>query len=380
MSRSSSNDGSGGTTRPRWRLVTFVTVLGAVVVGIPFALSEWTDPAFGTKQSLASTALINIGTTLLLAAVLVWLGRRFVSQAEGTARQVVEEQTKEFRTETAELRQRLEALQGRVAERTADVEAAGASILTDIVGDISFETVTKSLELANDIEALWHGAIAVPITDSVDAPAVRLSWAYAQKGGRFDSTDNLVPTLAMDYENRPEKSNKHFDFQWRQGFPADELIYELKEWMVKLGFGEAAQVLDAEYLFKRFGDGVTDAIAAKRGLPGAWLKDCGLLDELVGPNLAITSFGVAARDHGLVIESSDFPARRSPAMSAEQRSNLTPYKLPERSAPEGVDAGHWNVALKRAAEYHPTGQVPTAVAFYAKPYLVTSRNTPIHRD
>lgn len=369
-----------GQPKARWGLVAVVTLLGATVVALPFYLTEQVDPGFGTPQSLTSTALINVGTTLLLAALLVWLGRRFVTRAEGAARRAVEEKTEEFRHETAEIRQQLEALQDRVAERTASAEAAGAAIVDDIASDVSFETITKALELANDIDALWHSAITVPTSDSVDAPAVRLSWTATQHGGRFDDMDNLLATLDVGYEHHPGSSKRRFDLEWLPGVPADEIVHELKELMVRADYGEAARMLDAKYMFECLGRGVADAIAGKRGLPDAWLKGCGALDELVGPDLAITSRGVAARGHGLAFKAGDFPQRPPPAMSAEQRASREPYKLPTPPAPAGIDPAHWGVAIARAAEHHPPVRRPGMASLPVTGFPVTSANTPVNRD
>lgn len=374
------SDEHEGRTKARWGLVVVVTLLGAAVIVVPFYLTKQVDPGFGTPQSLASTALINIGTTLLLAALLVFLGRRFVSRAEVAARRVVEEKTEEFRQDTAEIRQRLDALQDRVAERTASAEAAAAAIVDGIVSDVSFESVTKALELANDVDALWHSAITVPTNDSVDAPAVRLSWTATQHGGRFDDSDNLVPTLAVVYEHRPGSSGRPVDLEWRPGVPADELVHSLKELMVRVDYGQAAQALDVKYVFERFGRGVSDAIAGKRALPDAWLKGCGALDELVGPELAITSLGVAARGHGLAFKASDFPQRPPPAMSAEQRASQEPYRVPTPPAPEGIDPAHWVVAISRAAKHHPPARRPARAPLSVTGFPVTSANTPVRRD
>lgn len=366
--------------RARWGLVVFVTLLGATVIGIPFCLTEKVDPGFGTARSLTSTALINIGTTLLLAALLVWLGRSFVTRAERAARQVVEEKTEQFRQETEDIRQRLDALQDRVDERTASAEAAGAAVADDIVSDVSFETVTKALELANDVDALWHSAITVPTNDSVDAPAARLSWTAKQHGGRFDDLDNVVPTLEVVYEHHPEPSTRRFDIEWLLGVPADEMLHELKESMVRADYGVAAQALDALYMFERFGHGISDAIAGKRAQPDAWLKGCGALDEVVGADLAITSLGVVARGHGLAFKASEFPQRPPPAMSAEQRAARKPYKLPRPPVPEGIDPDHWAVVIARAAEHHPPVRRPGVFASDAYGIPVTSANTPVDRD
>lgn len=366
--------------KARWGLVLVVTLLGAAVIAVPFYLTAQIDPGFGTPRSLTSTALINVGTTLLLAALLVWLGRSFVSRAEGAARRVVEEKTEEFRQETADIRQRLEALQDRVAERTASAEAAGAAIVDDIVSNVSFETITKALELANDVDALWRSAITVPTNDSVDAPAVRLSWTATQHGGRFDDTDNLVAMLDVVYEHHPGSSSRRFDLEWLPGVPADEMVHELKELMVRDDYGQAAQMLDAKYMFECFGRGVSDAIAGKRALHDAWLKGCGALDELVGPDLAITSLGVAARGHGLAFKASDFPQRPPPAMSAEQRASREPYRLPTPPAPTGIDTAHWAVAIARAAEHHPPVRRPGMTSLPVTGFAVNSANTPASRD
>ncbi|GAA4717974.1 hypothetical protein GCM10023216_02730 [Isoptericola chiayiensis] len=366
--------------KARWGLVALVTALGALVIGVPFALTKWVNPEFGTPQSLGSTALINVGTTLLLAALLVWLGRSFVSHAEGAARRVVEERTEEFRQETEDIRQRLEALQGRVDERTASAEAAGAAVADDIVTDVSYETVTRALELANDVEALWHSAITVPTNDSIDAPAVRLSWTAAHHGGRFDDLDNLIATLEVDYEHHPESSTRRFDQEWLPGVPADEMLHELKESMIRADYGEAAQALDARYMFERFGHGISDAIAGKRAQADAWLKGCGALHELVGADLAVTSLGVAARGHGLAFKSSEFPQRPPPVVSAEQLTNRKLYRLPTPPVPDGIDPEHWTVAIARAAEHHPPVRRPGIPDFGGYGIPVTSANSPVPRD
>jgi hypothetical protein len=133
-------------------------------------------------------------------------------------------------------------------------------------------------------------------------------------------------------------------------------------------------------MFERIGHGISDAIAGKRAQPDAWLKGCGALDELVGADLAITSLGVAARGHGLVLKASEFPQRPLPAMSAEMRASGKPYKLPKPPAPEGIDPEHWAVAIARAAEHHPPVRRQGIPALEALGIPVTSANSPVDRD
>ena len=383
-------DENGTTTEPRWSLIAGVTLLGALVVAAPFALSTWNsapfglatwvDEEFGSWRALTSSTLTNVGTALLLAAFLVWVERSFLARAEVTARQVVAEQAVEFRTTTEALRQELTSLQDRVAERAASAEAAGAAIVEEITSNVSFETVTRALELANDVDALWHSAITLPTNDTVDAPAVRLSWTAAQHVGRFDDLNNVVATLDVVYEHHPGASHQRFALVWLPGVLAYEMVHELRELMVKADYGEATRALDAEYMFERFGRGVSDAIAGKRAASDAWLRGCGQLDELVGPDLAITSLGVAARGHGLVLTVDQFPERPPMAMSAAQRSARALYKLPNPTAPSGIDPAHWAVAIARAAEHHPPSRGPGVSRLPSVGFAVTSANTPMRRE
>lgn len=75
--------------------------------------------------------------------------------------------------------------------------------------------------------------------------------------------------------------------------------------------------------------------------------------ELVGPDLAITEAGLAARDHGLVVKSEDFP---SPQDAEIARLRGEPIPEPVKAdfpVQDGIDEVAWAVAVERAAEVHP---------------------------
>jgi len=77
-----------------------VSVVGLAVTGTPFALAHRVNSAFGTDQLLVSATLTNVGTTILLVAIVFFVERGLLQRVSETAARttarVVEERTSDL--------------------------------------------------------------------------------------------------------------------------------------------------------------------------------------------------------------------------------------------------------------------------------------------
>jgi hypothetical protein len=155
------------------------------VVGLLLAVAACFFPAifgagYNNFHSLLATVLINIGTTLMLAAALIVVDKWLVhveQVAEHRATKIVDDRTRELRSQTEDLATRVAALQEALDGRLAKKDADRPDRYATFAQDASFDTVTSALEAANDVGALATGSIVVPAGSGLDAPRVFMRWA-----------------------------------------------------------------------------------------------------------------------------------------------------------------------------------------------------------
>lgn len=326
--------------------------ISITVVGVLLAVAAcFFPPIFGSEygaiQSLVATVLINIGTTLMLAAALIVVDKWLVQVekvAEHRAAEIIDDRTRELRSQTAELATQVaslqEALDGRLAEKDAD----RADRFQTVGQHASFDTITSALEAANDVGALATGSITVPAGPGFDAPRVFIRWApRAESDSRGSDHDN-APLLFLSIDGA---DHTQIEIEWPDDKPALSVLEELIDELKRSGNAPLVQAFSSESLFANLGSALSEATRIRIDSSGAGFT--GATHEWLAQDWVVTDKGLFSTDHGLLIDSGSI---KYPVPTMRPREIGAP-KRPEQefSAPEGVDPQFWALAVERTKHH-----------------------------
>lgn len=341
----------------RWGLAIAIFAAGAIVTATGFILFGRDDP-----DAYWASAIVNLGTTMLLAAGLVWVERALVRSVQVTTRQAATSAADEAATRAAQaateqtveaLIPRLDELDRRLRDRQNNVADEMAARAAEIGESGSFDHLHSALSDADSL-----GALARP-RQAEDASSSRGVEVIVPAGVALSSpriVTTLVPdapgrtrTLTLSYETGGRRHGRAMA-TWVEGKLPEDVFVLLQEAMIAEGLGAEARALSAEVFFANLADIVRDAILARRAADGAWLSGSPVI-ELVANGLAITIDGVDARGHpGHVAARGDFGRYDTRVIS-----KIVGYSVPP-DPPEGITKAAWDSAVGRATGHyvHPS--------------------------
>jgi len=370
-----------GTSATRGDVIAGVVLSGLAIGFLPFAFAWWVSTDFGKWEVILGATLTNIGTTLLLAAVLFFLQRNFTR----TVQTAVTETTKrEVSEQTADIKRSAEALQLQVADiaeqldqRRQNRAEAQAAVVERASAGTSFESVADLLETAAALECLWHGSIALPAGAAFDSPRVRLFWGE-DYSGQFrvgNIFEDANPGIVINYEvpdDQQQGGYRPARTAWREGQSPAEALDALVVAMQRAGHIVAANAVKPD-LFDHLANALREAMAARTEPSETWMR--GRIDEWITDDWAITDQGLENRI-GLGVPADQFP---DPGVDAGPASSKTPRRKFNPPVPSGVDADLWMLALERA---RPHFGRPYGASYYASdrmPVPYTPQTSPRHR-
>ena len=365
----------------RWWAIGVVSAIGSVITALPFILAHWVDGDFGSWETLVSSALTNIGTAILLVAVVFLVERGLVGRVQEVARQqataIVDERTQELTESNRDLSIRIDALQSQLEQSVADEDSERRARTDQLLTEVSFDTVTEALEQANDLRALAWGEIKVPASAESDGPRITVSWRPHVSDPRRMNLDDLMangePRLLLHYE---ASSNGGIGIPltesiWDASHSPVQALHALRDEMRRRGFGDEAKLV-GDKLFQNLHAAITEALAARTGAENSWAQ--GAMYEWLTDGWAVTERGLVSRDHGIV-ESNAFP--RSASQKSFETDTHRDVDAFTRPVPDGVDPDFWLYALNRAAAVHPrTGLFGTS---NSEPSAYTPSTSPRNR-
>lgn len=355
----------------RWWVIALVTLAGVVITGAPFALS-WriNQSTYGTYGTLLAATLTNIGTSLVLLALLYFAERGFTSRVTAAASQAakaqVEESTQDLRTRQDELATAVSALREAFAARTRATDAELDTAYENLQANASFETVTALLENANTYQALLRGTVKVPLTQDRYTEQVEFSWAPGVDERGYETS---YPELTLSYS----WGERGYDsVEWQQGMSALDVMEVLRRNLIGNGQAEMAKQLPGDVL-THLGVACRDAVAGWRHDDGAWCK--GRMVEWLRDGWAVTTEGLISRDHGVVVSTDAFPRQAGPAINRVNQPAFSPQ------CPPDVDPDFWAFAVDRAKQTHPINSPgPYSIAWdEAVSSAYTKQTSPLRR-
>lgn len=343
----------------RWWVIIIVALIGIACLIAPFLY----DP-FGSWQVITSSTLTNIGTTVTFAAVLFLLERAFVRrvavQARREAQEVVNAATTELRAENRDLAAKLSDLNDLLERSDVRRERTREQAVEAFEGDVSFETVTRLMETANDLNALLNGRVVVPASPDLDGPRITFFW-----GTSPSASTNIFEDPALELLLR-NSGGRIVRLQWTQGMDIGSAARELDRLARTAGFIAEADAINFQVLLTNLRNAVDTAIAG-RSSSTSWPS--GRVSEWIADGWAVTDEGVEVLGKGIAIPIASFPdhdymgTRRIPEVGYEQ--------------PDWADPALWTLAVDLVKQHHSRGSGGSGRGY--GPYPFTSENSPLRK-
>jgi len=294
--------------------------------------------------------LVNLGTSLLLAAVVFLAEPRFTRSVAQAAGQGV---TREVRVAVAEstgdLTQRLDDLESTLLKRKNDETTLQQAVVNALREDISQRTISRALE-----EAEWVGAVSGEITvrgtRKLQDPGVVFRHVRYNNGrwsGGREGEGEAVLELSVEVEKRQgEVGTPVIACDWTSDRSAADVDAELRRQLKARGYWDLSSALDLSFALKEFARGIDLALASSRsasadgGLKGALIR-------LVDDNWAITEAGIECPAEKYLLPESEFPEKYRNVLGPGTASPFLP------AAPPFVDDDTWSYVVEEGKKYLP---------------------------
>lgn len=227
---------SPGTGRRRER-VNLRWVVGSWVVGGLSIAAAFVMEHFYSWQGVSLETMVNIGTALLLAGVLFFLQRRFVTDVE----EVVS------RAAISAADERIDEHVGQVGARIDELEERMNEVLTarrqrqdEAIGSLdvpTFESVATALAEANTLGALAYDHVTVQASTEITELGLEFSWGVDLGDGRFGRRRRAVLMVSghVYADERAGGSRPVIETTWEPGDPAEEVGLRLREQLENRG-------------------------------------------------------------------------------------------------------------------------------------------------
>lgn len=344
----------------RWWVIIIVALTGIACLVVPFLYEP-----FGSWQVITSSTLTNIGTTMTFAAVLFLVERAFVRrvavQARREAQQVVTTATADLRAENRDLAAKLSDLNDLLKGSDVRRERSREQAVEAFEENVSFHTLTRLMETANDLNALNNGRIVVPAGNDIQSPRISFFW-----GTSHSASSNVFEEPALELLLRGDGGSV-VRLKWSAEMAIVEAAREFDRTVRVAGLIAEADAIDFQTLLTNLRDAVDTAIAG-RSSSAAWPD--GRIWEWIADGWVITDKGVEVRGYGIPLPITNFPTRE--VMGARKIPG-TGYERPE-----WADESRWDFATKLVKKHHSQRSGGPSMGY--GPYPFTSQNSPLHRD
>lgn len=328
-----------------------VTGLGlAITAG--GCLTSALDPRFGDWRSLVASAIIGVGSSVFLAAFLIWIERNLLQQvrdvAEQTSHRVAEDNRIEMTRSVEHLSSRVDEIADRLSDRLSQQSDVREAMLAAVGQNPSFESVSSALREAKNLNAIVGGAITVPAGDTFDAPRVTVELVQLQTFDQPPQTEMIVRVRCEEISGDAAESVATVN--WHQNTTTDEMLGELVDELQRRGLATAASQLKVDTLFANLSAALTQAVQARTGADSWYQKR---MLEWLTADCVITEDGLESRTDHLAL-----PLRAVGPAVLLRRRNVDPEateqpheRYPTPEAPRGVAPELWEVAIKRTVHH-----------------------------
>lgn len=326
----------------RWRWVN-----GCVSLGILLLAGSWFAEARWGWTGVTPSVLVNLGTTLLLAAGLFFVERLFLREVATTSERAVEVAASrisdDFERRVEGIGTRLDDLDSALAARSSErsrVQDDSATVLSDRP---SYWNVRKVFTEANDIGALTGGALTVPVSTDLDGVTVTFSLSADEHQIR------PVLMVRVNLEPGPEGRIPVVELEWDAHISAVDVGEDLARQLQRQNRWSGSQTLPWGKTIEHLQGGLLLAMRSRRReVDSPHLADS-LTEILVPDRWYLTRSSLECPALGVVIEQSMFPSAQSAGIGRRRPSNEELLAL----RPAIVESSEWLSVARKASRYFP---------------------------
>jgi hypothetical protein len=339
-------------------------VIGSWAAGVVLVVAAFLTEYFFSWKGAVVETLVGVGTALLLAGVLFFLDRRFVSVVEEVATRVaetaadarVDARVHRMDARIDELGERLnQALEARSQRQDAAVQALDVP---------TYQTVANALAEANKLGSIADGQIRVQGSRERGELALDFSWTRQMADGRFSQPERtelkVKPYIYSDERGRGGRPV--IETIWGPKDSADQVGLDLRGQLERRGRWKSDSTLDWPMALKNLQASLDQAIRSRRRDSSGPMFH-GALIERIGDEWALTDAGIECPGRGFLLPQSDFP---DPSYPRSQQDPPPPFDPPR---PEWVDPTLWQDLLADGRRFFPRREGP---------YLGVPTWTPAH--
>lgn len=341
-------EGESHQSKPHLGWVIGIGVAGVALTAFPLATAG--EAVASVWQSIG----VNVGTALLLAALLVYIEPRFKTRI---AKAAAESADAKYETRVEALTERVDDLQANTRELFERYSAMEDEAVNDMVARPSFHTVSSALVEANKSHAIDR-VLGVAIPASGGIPEVLIGFRYmrptvARPGDHSRDFLDVTPAVLV------EPPNGHFwpfEEHWRATESADQVGARLMKELQAAGLKDVETKVEWKSTIDRLGVALDVAFDSKRSNG----KLIGHIIEMGPGEWFLTSSGIEHREQGLVVDVKQFPPMwdgvlsvAGAALSGSSAEDIQAHLKGLDESPEWADNDEWKYILGRARTVFP---------------------------
>ncbi|MHB1526756.1 MAG: hypothetical protein ACYCZN_10840 [Candidatus Dormibacteria bacterium] len=350
--REDPDGGPGQQIRWRW-------VIGCAVVGVLLWVGAYYTQARYGWTGVVPELMIDLGTACGLAGFLFILEQRFTTTVAAVTNKLVDAVETRFEAKTQQLATRLTQLGDEFRSGLASRDAQQDAKIAALEDDVSFDSVTEAIEVANDIGALAEGYPTVQASGSPDGLALEFKWLMPSAGQPHLS---VIARIEADFD--AWGPHPIIEVEWAPAQSASEIGVALATRLRQRDRWKGDSTLDWQLAVGNLQRTLLVAVKAQRHDADAWALH-GPLFELVDDRWAITDAGVECPEKGYLLVEADFPG--PVARHGSAAADWQPTK-PTWTSPE-----EWERVLRRAKRVFPRDRGPVRFAPHYRPMTTALR-------
>lgn len=359
---SSANDDSSpepvSKEKVNWGILLVFVLSGLAALFVGWLVAYEVTPLRDEHAAYWSGLLVNVGTTLLLAAALVYFERVVLRRVQTqNARAVKEAADQAADAATERIVPRVEELERSIQAGASALKSKRTESAERVARQPTFDSIETALERAAEINAVrlrtFQGSseriasIIVPAGAAPGAPRLGVM---------------RVPRMGF----RPARIILTFERSevvWQEGTETRDAFVELHEKMTAAGHGAAAGQVSVTSFFENCSLLLQVAIAARQNDSDKWLSGSPAI-ELIAADWVVTEAGLEIKGSGVVAAKDDFGRYLGGS------STVTGDQVP-LSPPGGLDEDLWTLARGRASALLLGAPFPQLLPQQTLPFWMT---------
>jgi hypothetical protein len=340
--------------RIRWWLVVLFVALGAGVIGAGAVIAYDLTPLKAGNASFWSGVLVNVGTSLLLAAALVWFERTIVARvgrqnleaidqaASRAATQVAEQTNETIERIRNDLSARVDDIDSRLANQRDRIRHEQEVAIAGLGEEISRKAMLDALRAAADINAIGSpprsrgGMLVVPSGSEENPPLIRVTYV-PQNDAPWGGVETVMLQTLHPEVILSDLNPGWTGTEWREDQSPEEIFSELAREMVRAGSASASRQMKASVFLSNLRDALRLAVEAREGDEDSKLSGEAVA-EFIDASTLVTKRGVEFLEPLFTIEAWRFE-------HGSQDESGTFESIPPK--PDGIDQARYDRAVDR---------------------------------